>query len=102
MAIVLIVEDEEQVRVLADSILQEHGHKTRSAGTSEQAIALLDGDAEPELLFTDLGLHGDAHEHSVAHAPAASAESRRHAGRRYELLGSIRAINRAPSHTSMA
>jgi CheY-like chemotaxis protein len=35
MAIVLIVEDEEQVRVLADSILQEHGHKTRSAGTSE-------------------------------------------------------------------
>jgi hypothetical protein len=54
------------------------------------------------LLFTDLGLHGDAHEHSVAHAPAASAESRRHAGRRYELLGSIRAINRAPSHTSMA
>jgi two-component system nitrogen regulation response regulator NtrX len=59
MAVVLIVEDEEQVRVLAESILQEHGHKTLSAGTTEQAIALLDGDANPELLFTDLGLHGD-------------------------------------------
>ena len=59
MAVVLIVEDEEQVRVLAESILQEHGHKTLSAGTTEQAIALLDGNAKPELLFTDLGLHGD-------------------------------------------
>jgi DNA-binding NtrC family response regulator len=59
MALVLIVEDEEQVRVLAESILQEHGHKTLSAGTTEQAIALLEGGDKVELLFTDLGLHED-------------------------------------------
>ena len=30
MAVVLVVEDEEQVRVLANRLLQEHGHKTIS------------------------------------------------------------------------
>jgi two-component system, NtrC family, nitrogen regulation response regulator NtrX len=59
MACILIVEDEEQVRVLAESILQDDGHETLSAGTVEQALALLDSDAKPDLLFTDLGLHGD-------------------------------------------
>jgi DNA-binding NtrC family response regulator len=59
MAVVLIVEDEEQVRVLAESILQDQGHKTLSASTLEQALALLEGDQTVELLFTDLGLHGD-------------------------------------------
>jgi DNA-binding NtrC family response regulator len=59
MAVVLIVEDEEQVRVLAESILQEHGHTTLSASTLEQAIALLEGEDKVELLFTDLGLHQD-------------------------------------------
>ena len=59
MAIVLIVEDEEQVRVLAESIIQDQGHTTLSASTLEQAIALLEGDQTVELLFTDLGLHND-------------------------------------------
>jgi two-component system, NtrC family, nitrogen regulation response regulator NtrX len=59
MALILIVEDDEQVRVLAESILQERGHETLSAGTTEQALALLDGERKPDLLFTDLGLHGD-------------------------------------------
>jgi DNA-binding NtrC family response regulator len=59
MPVVLIVEDEEQVRVLAESILQEHGYETLSASTLEQAIALLEGDHKVELLFTDLGLQED-------------------------------------------
>jgi hypothetical protein len=59
MALVLIVEDEVQVRVLAESILQGGGYTTLSAGTIEQAIALLDAGNKPELLFTDIGLHGD-------------------------------------------
>lgn len=58
MARILIVEDEEQVRVLAESILQEHGHDTLSASTIEQAMALL-GDQQIDLLFTDIGLHDD-------------------------------------------
>ena len=32
-----------------------HGYEALSAGTVEQAIALLEGDQKPDLLFTDLG-----------------------------------------------
>jgi CheY-like chemotaxis protein len=42
MAVVLLVEDEEQVRVLAQSYLDEQGHEVLSAGTPQGAIALLE------------------------------------------------------------
>jgi len=41
MAVVLIVEDEDQVRVLAESYLEEQGHQVLSAGTPAGALALL-------------------------------------------------------------
>ncbi|MGC1823691.1 MAG: hypothetical protein WA729_22125 [Pseudolabrys sp.] len=41
MAVILLVEDEDQVRVLAESFLQTAGHTTLSAGSIEQALALL-------------------------------------------------------------
>jgi len=44
VAIVLIVEDEDQVRVLAESFLQGEGHTTLSAATVDQAVALLESD----------------------------------------------------------
>ena len=56
---VLIAEDDEQVRVLAESFLQGEGHETLSASTIDQAIALLEGDKEIHLLFVDLGMQGD-------------------------------------------
>jgi DNA-binding NtrC family response regulator len=59
VADVLILEDDEAVRVLAESVLQEHGHSTLSASTIDQATALLDSDRKIDLLFTDIGLHGD-------------------------------------------
>jgi DNA-binding NtrC family response regulator len=59
MAIVLVVEDEEQVRVLAGSYLQEHGHQTISAATVDEALAVLDVGDPIDLLFTDLGLKDD-------------------------------------------
>jgi CheY-like chemotaxis protein len=61
MAVVLVVEDEDQVRVLAESYLQEHGHQTRSASTVPEALALLDKDGLIDVLFTDIGLKGDIH-----------------------------------------
>lgn len=61
MAVVLIVEDDEQVRVLAESYLQEQGHQTLSAATAEEALAALDATEHVDLLFTDIGLHGDIH-----------------------------------------
>ena len=39
MSLVLIVEDEEALRVLAESIIQHHGYEALSAGTVEQACA---------------------------------------------------------------
>src|ERR1700736_1505751 len=53
MAVVLIVEDEDQVRVLAESYLQEHGHQTRPASTVPEALALLDSGELIDVLFTD-------------------------------------------------
>jgi len=59
MAIVLIVEDEEQVRVLAEAIIEELGHETLTAGTAEQALALVRERSDIALLFTDMGLQQD-------------------------------------------
>ena len=59
LPVILLVEDEEQVRVLAESFLQTDGHTTLSAGSTEQALALL-GNSDPvDLLFVDLNIQGD-------------------------------------------
>jgi DNA-binding NtrC family response regulator len=60
VAIILLVEDDEQVRVLAESFLQTTGHSTLSAASSEQALALLETNDPVDLLFVDVNLHGDA------------------------------------------
>ncbi len=59
MAIVLLVEDEEQVRVLAESYLEGQGHQVFSAGTPQGAIALLEQEPHVDVLFTDLDLKGN-------------------------------------------
>jgi DNA-binding NtrC family response regulator len=60
MARVLIVEDEEQVRVLAESYLREQGHQTVTAATPVEAL--------------DVGLRDDPH----AGLNLASEARRRH------------------------
>jgi CheY-like chemotaxis protein len=42
MAVILVVEDEAQILILATSYLEEQGHMTLTAGTLEQALALID------------------------------------------------------------
>jgi DNA-binding NtrC family response regulator len=56
VASILIVEDEEQVRVLAESYLREQGHQTLSAATKDQALAVFEV-AKIDLLFVDIGLY---------------------------------------------
>lgn len=56
MATVLIVEDDDQVRVLAESYLQEQGHKTLTARTVDGALAVLETAEDIDILFTDVGL----------------------------------------------
>jgi DNA-binding NtrC family response regulator len=56
VAVVLVVEDEEQVRVMAESILQEAGHETRCAASMTEAQAILESDEKIDVLFADLSL----------------------------------------------
>ena len=61
MATVLIVEDEDQVRVLAESYLREQGHHTVSAATAQEALAVFDVVDRIDVMFTDVILKGDLH-----------------------------------------
>jgi CheY-like chemotaxis protein len=61
MATVLIVEDEDQVRVLAESYLREQGHQTVSAATAEEALAVFEVVARIDVLFIDVILRGEIH-----------------------------------------
>jgi CheY-like chemotaxis protein len=61
MARVLIVEDEEQVRVLAESYLREQGHRTLSAASPVEALPALGVADGIDLLFADIGLREDPH-----------------------------------------
>ena len=51
MAIVLVVEDDEQVRVLAESILQDAGHTVITATGVDGSEALLGSDQPIDVLF---------------------------------------------------
>ena len=59
MATVLIVEDEAQVLLLVQSFLEEQGHKTLSAATADDALAILTGPKAVDALFVDIILNGD-------------------------------------------
>jgi DNA-binding NtrC family response regulator len=72
--IVLIVEDDEQVRTLADSILQDAGYETRSAATTAEAQAIIDSDEKIDVLFVDLALLD--HQEEGLHLAQAAAKRR--------------------------
>jgi DNA-binding NtrC family response regulator len=55
--VVLIVEDQTILLVLAESVLQTAGYDTVSASTVAEAVAIIeDPEQKLDLLFTDLGL----------------------------------------------
>jgi DNA-binding NtrC family response regulator len=70
VAVVLIVEDEVQVRTLAECILQEFGYETRSAGTMTEAQAIIASDETIDVLFVDIALM-DCHDGGLELAQAA-------------------------------
>jgi CheY-like chemotaxis protein len=59
MAVILVVEDEAQVRLLAEAILEDAGHRTLSAGTIGEAMALVRTETQIDVLFTDINLIPD-------------------------------------------
>jgi CheY-like chemotaxis protein len=54
--VVLVVEDEPTVRSLAESILEDIGYVTLSAGDAREALVLLQADDPVDLLFTDINM----------------------------------------------
>jgi DNA-binding NtrC family response regulator len=59
MSVILIIEDDEQVRVLAESVLRDAGYEVLAATAPEGAQALLNSDQSIDLLFVDVNLGGD-------------------------------------------
>ncbi len=55
-SVVLVVEDEPTVLALAKSILETNGFEALSAANAKEALALLDGGTEIDILFTDIHL----------------------------------------------
>jgi len=53
---IVLVEDEEEIRDATEALLLHLGHEVRSAGTAEDALALISG--ESDLLITDVQLPG--------------------------------------------
>lgn len=56
---ILIVEDEADIRALVAGILQDEGHQTREAATSEEALAAVRA-REPNLVILDVWLKGSS------------------------------------------
>jgi DNA-binding NtrC family response regulator len=59
MATILIVEDENQVRVFAESYLRQQGHRTISAASADEALALIDVFHGVDVLFSEMKLNDD-------------------------------------------
>jgi CheY-like chemotaxis protein/anti-sigma regulatory factor (Ser/Thr protein kinase) len=57
-ACVLVVEDNDDVRELAEQVLELEGYAVQSAASGEQAMALLRQGARVDLLFTDVIMPG--------------------------------------------
>jgi PAS domain S-box-containing protein len=53
---IVLVEDEEEIRDSTEALLVHLGHEVRSAGTAEEALALISG--ESDVLITDVQLPG--------------------------------------------
>jgi two-component system, NtrC family, nitrogen regulation response regulator NtrX len=54
---ILIVDDEADIRGLVSGILSDEGHRTRIAGSSDEALAAIEA-RRPHLMFLDIWLQG--------------------------------------------
>jgi two-component system nitrogen regulation response regulator NtrX len=54
---ILIVDDEADIRELVSGILEDEGFRTRTAGTSDEALAAIEA-RRPSLVFLDIWLQG--------------------------------------------
>lgn len=56
--VVLVVEDEPLVRMLAADVIQEAGYETVEAANADSAIAILEARRDIRIVFTDIDMPG--------------------------------------------
>lgn len=57
MAVILVVEDDALIRMVAEMMLQDWGHDTISAGSEDEALSILRATPKIDALFTDIYLN---------------------------------------------
>jgi CheY-like chemotaxis protein len=68
LPVVLIVEDEPLLRMLAVEVVEEAGFVALKAGDADEAVALLESRRDIFLLFTDIDMPGSMDGLKLAHA----------------------------------
>jgi two-component system, response regulator PdtaR len=66
--VVLVVEDEPLLRMLAVELVEEAGFTALEAGNADEAVALLESRSDISLLFTDIDMPGSMDGLNLAHA----------------------------------
>lgn len=66
--VVLVVEDEPLLRMLAVQMVEEAGFVALEAGNADEAVALLESRSDISLLFTDINMPGSMDGLKLAHA----------------------------------
>jgi CheY-like chemotaxis protein len=66
--VVLIVEDDPLLRMLAVEVIEEAGFVALEAGDADEAVALLESRPDIVLLFTDINMPGSMDGLKLAHA----------------------------------
>jgi CheY-like chemotaxis protein len=56
MAVILVVEDDALIRMIAEMMIQDWGHETLSASDEDEALAILRSSQHIDALFTDIYL----------------------------------------------
>jgi two-component system, response regulator PdtaR len=66
--VVLIVEDDPLLRLLAVEVVEEAGYVALEAGDADEALALLESHPDISVLFTDVNMPGSMDGLKLAHA----------------------------------
>jgi CheY-like chemotaxis protein len=68
LPVILIVEDEPLLRMLAVEVVEEAGFVALETGDADEAVALLESRSDIALLFTDINMPGSMDGLKLAHA----------------------------------
>lgn len=68
LPVVLVVEDDPLLRILAVEVVEDGGYTAIEAGNADEAVVLLESRSDITLLFTDIDMPGSMNGLKLAHA----------------------------------